>query len=130
MRILLVQPPKAPSTVGGEDVFLFEPLALEYLAAGVSKEHEVKILDLRLDKDLQFIMTNFHPDIVGITAYTSHVNVVRRLFEQIRGWDPGILTVVGGHHATVIPEDFCRVVGTLQKFILLYGQIPRQNFQS
>lgn len=102
----MVQPPKAPSTVGGEDVFLFEPLALEYLAAGVSKEHEVKILDLRLDKDLQFIMTNFHPDIVGITAYTSHVNVVRRLFEQIRGWDPGILTVVGGHHATVIPEDF------------------------
>ena len=35
MKILLVQPPKAPSTIGGEDVFLFEPLALEYLAAGV-----------------------------------------------------------------------------------------------
>lgn len=106
MKILLVEPPKAPSTIGGEDVFLFEPLALEYLAAGVSKEHEVRILDLRLDKDLQRIYTDFHPDIVGITAYTVHVNVVRRLFEQIKRWDPRVLTVVGGHHATVMPEDF------------------------
>jgi radical SAM superfamily enzyme YgiQ (UPF0313 family) len=99
MNILLVEPPKAPSTIGGEEVFLFEPLALEYIAAGVSKEHEVRILDLRLDKDL-------HPDIVGITAYTSHVNVVRGLFEQIKSWNPETLTVVGGHHATVVPEDF------------------------
>ena len=106
MKILLVEPPKAPSTIGGEDVFLFEPLALEYLAAGVSKEHEVRILDLRLDKDLQRIYTDFHPDIVGITAYTSHVNVIRRLFAQIKGWDSRVLTVVGGHHATVMPEDF------------------------
>ena len=28
MKVLLVQPPKAPVTLGGEDVFLFEPLAL------------------------------------------------------------------------------------------------------
>jgi radical SAM superfamily enzyme YgiQ (UPF0313 family) len=106
MKILLVEPPKAPSTIGGEEVFLFESLALEYLAAGVSKEHEVRILDLRLDKDLQRLYTDFQPDIVGITAYTVHVNVVRRLFEQIKRWNPRVLTVVGGHHATVMPEDF------------------------
>jgi len=51
MRILLIDPPKACATIGGEDVFLFEPLALEYLAAGVSKEHKVRILDLRLEKE-------------------------------------------------------------------------------
>lgn len=69
MKILLGEPPKAPSTIGGEEVFLFESLALEYLAAGVSKEHEVRILDLRLDKDLHSILTEFRPDVVGITAY-------------------------------------------------------------
>ena len=38
-KILLIEPAKAPRTIGGEDVFLYKPLALEYLAAGVSKDH-------------------------------------------------------------------------------------------
>lgn len=106
VNILLVEPPKAPVTIGGEEVFLFEPLALEYLAAGVSAEHRVKILDMRLEKDLRSVLANFKPEIVGVTAYTVHVNTVKRLCEQIKQWDPGVLTVVGGHHATVAPEDF------------------------
>ena len=53
MKVLLIEPPKAPLTIGGEDVFN-EPLALEYIAAGVAKNHDVKILDLR-QKDLQGI---------------------------------------------------------------------------
>lgn len=35
MKILLIEPAKAAVTMGGEDVFIFEPLALEYVAAGV-----------------------------------------------------------------------------------------------
>ena len=53
MEILLIQPKKAPLTIGGEDFFLYEPLALEYIAAGVIKDHDVRILDLRLDEDLE-----------------------------------------------------------------------------
>lgn len=106
MKILLIEPPKSPLTIGGEDVFLFEPLALEYLAAGVSAEHEVMILDLRLDKNLQGVLDSFQPDIVGITAYSVHVNVVKNLFEKIKAWNADVLTIVGGHHATVMPDDF------------------------
>jgi len=106
MRVLLVQPAKSPLSIGGDDVQLFEPLALGYLAAGVAPDHDVRILDLRIDKDLRAAVEEFSPDVVGITAYTVHVNTVRRLFDTIRRWDPGILTVVGGHHATVAPEDF------------------------
>ena len=47
MKILLIEPAKAPVTLGGEDVSLFEPLALGYLAAGVRKDHDVRILDQR-----------------------------------------------------------------------------------
>ena len=79
MKILLIEPAKPLSAIGGEDVFIFEPLALEYIAAGVLDEHEVKILDLRLDKELKPTLTEFGPDIVGITAYTLHVNVVQKL---------------------------------------------------
>jgi radical SAM superfamily enzyme YgiQ (UPF0313 family) len=106
MKILLIEPAKAPATIGGEDVFLYEPLALEYLAAGVTSDHDVKILDLRLDSGLEATLSDFEPDVVGITAYTVHVNVVQKLCEEIKGWNPQILIVVGGHHATVVPEDF------------------------
>lgn len=106
MRILLIEPAKAPVTIGGEDVFMYEPLALEYVAAGVSSDHDVRILDLRLEKDLQGVLEDFRPDVVGITAYTVHVNSVRCLFGEIKRWNPDVLTVVGGHHATVAPQDF------------------------
>ena len=106
MKILLIQPAKAPLTLGGDDVFLYEPLALEYVAGGVTQDHEVKILDMRLEKDLQRVLKEFHPDVVGITSYSVHVNTVRQLFEEIKRWNPQALTVVGGHHATVVPEDF------------------------
>jgi radical SAM superfamily enzyme YgiQ (UPF0313 family) len=106
MRVLLVQPPKAPATIGGEDIFIYEPLALEYLAAGVRANHDVRILDMRLPASLAAVLEEFRPDVVGITAYTVHVNVVRRLFAEVKAWNPRTLTVAGGHHATVAPQDF------------------------
>ena len=106
MKILLIEPAKAPLTLGGEDFSIYEPLALEYVAAGVAQDHDVKILDLRLEKNLSRVLQEFSPDIVGITAYTVHVNTVRGLFDTIKDWNPKVLTVVGGHHATIVPEDF------------------------
>ena len=106
VRILLVEPRKSPLSIGGEDVMCYEPLALEYVAAGVSDQHDVRILDLRLDHTLQETLETFRPDVVGITAFTVHVNPVRRLFDQVRAWNARTLTVVGGHHATVAPQDF------------------------
>jgi radical SAM superfamily enzyme YgiQ (UPF0313 family) len=106
MRVLLVQPPTPPTAIAGDDWFVFEPLALEYLAAGIVHDAEVRILDLRFDRDLRSALEAFEPELVGITAYTVHVNTVRHLFETVKQWDPHTLTVVGGHHATVAPEDF------------------------
>jgi len=108
MKILLVEPAKPPLAIGGEDVFVYEPLALEYVAGGVTPDHDVRILDLRLEKTLPEVLEEFAPDVVGITAYTVHVNSVRALFDDIKQWDPKVLTVVGGHHATILPGDFFR----------------------
>ncbi len=106
MRILLIEPPKPAASIGGEEVFLFEPLALEYLGAAVPGEHETRLLDMRLDKGLDALLSEWRPDVVGITSYTVHVNVVKALFERVKARLPEALTVVGGHHATVRPEDF------------------------
>jgi radical SAM superfamily enzyme YgiQ (UPF0313 family) len=106
MKILLVQPPKPAKALGGEDFHIFEPLALEYLAAGVAGDHDLRILDMRLDHDLDSLLRDYQPDVVGVTSYTVHVNTVKRLFEQIKAFNPDIVTIVGGHHATVMPDDF------------------------
>ncbi len=106
MKILLVQPAKPEKALGGEDFHIFEPLALEYLAAGVAGDHDVRILDMRLDPDLDLVLRDYQPDVVGITSYTVHVNTVKRLFKQIKAFNADIVSVVGGHHATVMPEDF------------------------
>jgi radical SAM superfamily enzyme YgiQ (UPF0313 family) len=106
MKILLVQPAKPEKTLGGEDFHTYEPLALEYLAAGVAGDHDVRILDMRLDPDLDSILRDYQPDVVGITSYTVHVNTVKRLFQQIKTFNPDVVSVVGGHHATVMSQDF------------------------
>ncbi|UCD23742.1 MAG: cobalamin-dependent protein [Gemmatimonadota bacterium] len=106
MKVLLVQPTTPSTAIAGDDWFVFEPLALEYLAAGITQEADVRILDLRLDGDLKSALEGFAPNVVGITAYTVHVNTVTRLFEVVKQWNPAALTVVGGHHATVAPDDF------------------------
>jgi radical SAM superfamily enzyme YgiQ (UPF0313 family) len=106
MKILLVQPAKPETAVGGEDFAIYEPLALEYLAAAVARDHDIRILDIRLEPDLDGALSAFQPDVVGLTAYTVHVNTVKRLGRHIKAVGPAILTVVGGHHATILPEDF------------------------
>jgi hopanoid C-3 methylase len=107
MKILLVQPVKPAKALGGEDFAIYEPLALEYLAAGVAKDHDVRILDMRIDHDLDSHLLEYRPDVIGITSYTVHVNTANKLFQHIKTLNPEIVTVVGGHHATIKPMDFC-----------------------
>jgi radical SAM superfamily enzyme YgiQ (UPF0313 family) len=106
MKILLVQSAKPEKALGGEDFHIYEPLALEYLAAGVAGDHDVRIFDMRLEPNLDSILRDYQPDVVGITSYTVHVNTVKRLFQQIKTFNPDVVSVVGGHHATVMPQDF------------------------
>ena len=106
MKILLVQPPTPPKAIAGDEWFIFEPLALEYVAAGVTRDHEVRILDLRFGESLSDVLNAFGPDVVGVTAYTVHVKTAKRLLKTVKQWNQGTVTVVGGHHATIKPEDF------------------------
>jgi len=102
MKILLIKPPLNPNLL---TLSLYEPLELEYLAASV-KGHEVRILDMRIDKDLYRELAGFRPSLAGITAYTCDYNTVVQILKEIKKFDSSIRTVVGGHHATFMPHDF------------------------
>jgi len=105
MKILLIQPYSSSDLM--DQVYLFEPLALEYLGAGVQLDgHEVRLLDARIDRDIDGAVRTFRPDVVGLTGFTSHLNIIKEIAGLVKGVDRGITVIVGGHHATVRPVDF------------------------
>lgn len=105
MRILLVQPPSSISFI--DKVYMHEPLALEYLGAGLKQDaHQVHLHDARIEPDLPSAARSFQPDLVALTAYTSQVNIVKDLARQLKTLETAPFIVVGGHHATVKPDDF------------------------
>lgn len=86
---------------------MFEPLALEYLGAGLKLDgHEVRLLDARIEPDMDGVFESFRPDLVGLTGYTSHVNIIKNIARRLKERSPHTFVVVGGHHATVRPADF------------------------
>lgn len=105
MRILLIQPPSCDPLM--DRIYLFEPLALEYLGAGLKADgHEVVLLDARLDADVEGAFRRVRPQLVGLTGFTSHVNINLALARRLKQLDSEVTVVIGGHHATVRPEDF------------------------
>jgi radical SAM superfamily enzyme YgiQ (UPF0313 family) len=110
MKVLLVKPKARLGAVLGLQGFsLLEPLELGYLAAVVPPEHEVRVLDLRLvrfaGRAFLRALARFRPDLVGFTGYTHEGSIVKQLAGVVRHHMPRARVVVGGHHATVAPED-------------------------
>jgi radical SAM superfamily enzyme YgiQ (UPF0313 family) len=105
LRILLIQPECHTPGIGFRLAALPEPLALELLAATVP-EHDVRILDMRLDMNLARVLADFQPDLVGATALTTEVYAAQDVFREVKRIHPETFTVIGGHHASLLPEDF------------------------
>ena len=105
MKVLLIQP--RCSAEFTEEVFMHEPLALEYLGAGLKLDgHEVAVIDARIDSDIEGVFERFNPQVVGITGYTNQAPIVKDIAARLKAINPNVVIVVGGHHATVRPEDF------------------------
>jgi hopanoid C-3 methylase len=105
MKVLLIQPPSVDPLT--DQIFLFEPLAMEYLGSGLKQDgHKVHLLDARIDPDYEGTYLRFQPDVIGLTGFTSHVNIIKKIATRIKSMNPNVLIVVGGHHATVQPKDF------------------------
>jgi len=99
-KILLVNPSRFVYKVN-----CIPPFVLGYLASWVKRHNgvQVKITDEALGGDVAKDIESFSPDLVGIGAMTDFV---------IRGYEiaeiakrRGILTVMGGKHATVLPQE-------------------------
>ncbi|MDA1263510.1 MAG: radical SAM protein [Planctomycetota bacterium] len=110
MRILLVQPaPFEGGRIGLENVlWLSEPAALTAVAAMIGDEHEVRILDMRLEEadQLPRVLATFRPELVGVTCMTTDAYQAQAILHCARSTlGGGVFTVLGGHHPTLCPEE-------------------------
>jgi len=112
LRILLVKPhPQLLIAKRLQEGFLhLEPLELEIVAGGVPAEDEVSICDLGIEKKP---LRKFHeqlkmikPHIVGFTGYSSQSAMVKKLAKITKEYNPSVINVAGGVHATIIPADY------------------------
>jgi len=107
MRVLLIQPKHCSNSFVYNSA-IPEPLACEILASTIP-QHDVRILDMRLDNiRLNEEIENFRPDIVGAGCVTAGYYECVKVLKEIKSLNPEITTVVGGHHPSVMPQDFAK----------------------
>ncbi len=107
MKVLLINPPCGPRTIGLRNIARIEPLGLELLGAGLPKHFDVRIVDMEVEPaDLERLLVDFKPDVAGVTSEIVHVDTAKSALAKARAASPDCLTVVGGHHPTLCPEDF------------------------
>jgi radical SAM superfamily enzyme YgiQ (UPF0313 family) len=141
MKILLINPPRSPENnilkFAPEEAKRFihkrligPPLGLLTIAAAV-KDHDVTVFDMKGEYDLvpetptltvlvHELLVKYQPDLVGVTVITSEFDFCIDICRTVKQFNPGILTVAGGLHATLCPDDF-----TDPSFdIIIPGQCP------
>lgn len=108
MKILLIRPKPARETIGLQSIMICEPLELMVLASVIKENgHDVEIIDMILEKnEISHFINTKKPDVIGITGYISHVNIMKNYAKIAKSINNNIKVCVGGVHATVCPEDF------------------------
>ena len=108
MNVLLIRPKPSKETIGLQHVMVCEPLELEYLAANIERtDVNLEIIDLILEREpLEYFISKYKPDVVGMGGYITHVRVIQDYAKRIKTVRPNCKVVVGGVHAEVNPQDF------------------------
>jgi len=105
MKVLLIYPDTSQESVIPKKLINIEPLGLEYLA-GTIPEHQVEILDMKMENNWQKKLEEYEPEVVGISGTVIHSYRMMEVLKKTKELNPLTLTVVGGTHATLSPDDF------------------------
>lgn len=105
MRVLLVQP-RPNTSLGYKSIIAVEPLGLEIVGASL-KDHTVFLLDMVSGSSITTTVQEFRPEAAGIScSFTTGVYRTLEIAEEIKAANKDVFVFVGGHHASLSPEDF------------------------
>jgi len=105
MKVLLIEPPVSPFDVPTKVFAMPPPYHLEVLAGPLIDNHDVHILDMRIDEDLDAEISKFEPDVVGCSCVAANSHLAKEVLRRVKQFDPEAITIIGGHHPSLMPED-------------------------
>ena len=98
MKLVLINPRNRVSLYGD---YLWQPLALAYVAAATPAHWEVELIDEQCEGALDY--SDVRADLVGLTAFTTQAPRAYRIAAQFRS--RGIPVVMGGIHASLVQQE-------------------------
>lgn len=103
----MVRPKPSSETIGLQHLMIVEPLELEILSALKRDFDTVVIVDMVLEKrTFESFIIEHQPDLLCVSGYISNVSTMISYCESAKNIAPNTITVVGGVHCEVCPEDF------------------------
>jgi len=123
MKVLLINPPQT-FYPGSDQPAGNLPIGLMYIAAVLQREEvKVEILDAFIEGSFEKTGDTFNvgmpfeqikkeiesrkPDIVGISGpFTCQIENALKVSNLVKEVNPNILTVIGGPHVTLVPQEF------------------------
>src|SRR4029079_4684994 len=106
MKLVLITPRNRVSLYGD---YLWQPLALGYVAAVTPRHWTVKLIDEQCDSPVDD--NTVEADLVGLTAFTTQAPRAYQIASRFR--ERGIPVVMGGIHASLVPDEAERYVDAL-----------------
>ena len=107
MKILMVRPKPSTETIGLQHLMIVEPLELEILCALKRDSDSVKIVDMILEKNtFESFIIEYQPDVLCVSGYITNVSTIISYCQIAKRISRQIITIVGGVHCEVCPEDF------------------------
>jgi hopanoid C-3 methylase len=106
MKVLLIEPPVSRFDITTKLFLLPPPYHLEVLAGSITGDHDVHILDMRIDDDLATEVLSFLPDVIGCSSVAANSHLAKSVLMRAKELSPQAFTVVGGHHPSLMPQDF------------------------
>ncbi len=118
-EVLLISPPFKG--------LLREPMGLYYLAGVLNTDGiSTALMDFNIElptrSDFHRYVHNIKPRIVGVTSYTFNFSVAKKIIEEVKSIEPGIVTVMGGVHASSMPEKVLRENPALDFIVVGEGE--------
>lgn len=107
MKLLLIRPRPEKETIGLQHIMIVEPLELEILGAVKRKCDTAVIADMILQKKpIEYFLSVHQPDVICVTGYITNVGTIKNICSDAKKYNSRIITIVGGVHCEVCPEDF------------------------
>ncbi len=125
MRVLLVDPP--------HEIFKFfrgrmPAPSLTALSAYIENDFEVRVVDCTVQERpwaaLEEAVREFRPQVVGITAIsTSYIYDAMNASYLVKLVDPSVITVGGGVHMSLMPEETLEKCPSLDYIVMGEGEV-------